>query len=845
MCRVRLFLILSSYFILNLNSFAQDTIQFKNDQDHWVDSLMNELSLEEKIGQLFMVAAYSNKDQQHIDEISYIIKKHKVGGLIFFQGGPGRQANLTNKYQTLSEIPLLIAIDGEWGLGMRLDSTLNYPRQMMLGAIQHDSLIYQMGYDIGEQMKRLGVHINFAPVVDVNNNPLNPVINVRSFGENPDLVAKKGIMYMQGMQDAGIIATAKHFPGHGDTDKDSHHTLPIVTHNKQRLDSIELYPFQKIFDAGIEGVMVAHLNVPELGTKEDTPTTLTKAVVNDLLKNEMGFDGLIFTDALNMKGATEYYKPGEIECLALEAGNDILLFSVSVSKAISKIKKDIRKGDLTKERIDESCRKVLAAKYRLGLLSNKSDKIFVDTENLKNDLNKLVYEVTRRDLIENGITMIRNNENLLPIKKLKRKKFASLSFNTEEITEFQKTLSKYAEVDHFVYNEKTKDSILLILKDYNAVFTSYHNASYWPSGNYKVDLSQLNSIAKLAHETNVVFCLFANPYSLRNFEHIDEIQSLMIAYSDDKAAQSLAAQALFGGIKLSGKLHVGINNNYPAGMGIELKKKIRLGYGIPEQVGISSKKLQKVDSIAQTAIDSMATPGCRILVARNGNIFYDKSFGYHSYMKNNPVEENDIYDIASITKIAATVPSLMKLFEDSLFSLDATLADYLPELDTTNKGELIIKDVLTHQARLNGWIPFYYSTLETLYPDQELLNNRFTEEFPYKIGNHAYMAKNFKFKEGIYSYYPKEGYSTKIADNFYILDSYTDTIYNKIRSSDLIEEKAYRYSDLGYYYFYKIIEKYRQVNFEDFVDSTYFKELGAYRTTFLPLEKFDQSEIIP
>ena len=627
MRKIGLALLFTLTCFLTFNVQAQDTIFIEKETNRWVDSLMNKLTLEEKIGQLFMVAAYSNKDQQHIDEINYIIKKYNVGGLIFFQGGPGRQATLTNQYQSISQIPLLIAMDGEWGLGMRLDSTISYPRQMLLGAVQNDSIIYQMGYDIGKQMQRLGVHINFAPVVDVNNNPLNPVINVRSFGENPELVAQKGIMYMQGMQDAGIIATAKHFPGHGDTDKDSHHTLPSVNYSRERLDSIELYPFKKIFDAGIKGVMIAHLNVPSLGTEEDTPTTLSRKVVTDLLKEELGFNGLIFTDALNMKGATDHYKAGEIESMALQAGNDVLLFPVSVSKAVSKIKRAIRRGNLTEESIEKSCRKVLMAKYELGLHKTTEFESFVKTEDLSDDLNKLVYKLTHRDLIEDGLTVIKNDQNILPVKSLRRKKFASLAFNTDQITEFQKKLGKYASVDHFVYNENKKDSLFEMLKNYDVVFTSYHNTSYWPSGNYKVSLKELNSMAELAKHTKLVFSLFANPYSLRNFKNMGQFQAILIGYSDESEVQSVAAQAIFGGIQVSGHLPVGINENYPEGTGIELKKKIRLGYGIPEQVGISSKKLQKIDSIAQMAIDSMATPGCRILVARDGKVFYDKSFG--------------------------------------------------------------------------------------------------------------------------------------------------------------------------------------------------------------------------
>ena len=827
------------------NSIAQDSIPVKSEQELWVDSVMNKMDMDEKIGQLFLVAAYSNKGQQHIDEIKYIIKKYKIGGLIFFQGGPERQAKLTNLYQSVSDIPLLIAIDGEWGLGMRLDSTISYPRQMMLGAIQDDSLIYRMGKDIAEQMKRLGIQINFAPVVDVNNNPLNPVINVRSFGENRENVSRKSIAYMKGMQDGGIIGTAKHFPGHGDTDSDSHHTLPSVNHERLRLDSIELYPFKQIFDAGIEGVMVAHLNVPALGTEKDTPTTLTKSVVTGLLKEEMGFDGLIFTDALNMKGATKFFEPGEIESLALEAGNDVLLFPVSVSKAISKIKKQVRKGVISEDRINESCRKVLLAKYKSGLFILDNSRDYVNTEHLTQDLNQLVFEVTRRDLINAGLTLIRNEKDLLPVTKLKRKKFASLAFNSESITEFQNTLSKYADIDHFLYDETKADSLFNLLKDYDYVFASVHNTSYWPSNNYKVDLQNLNKLAELSENTQVSLNLFANPYSLRNFESLDNMDAVLIAYSDDKEVQFAAAQAIFGAITVTGKLPVSINPNYPAGFGIDLKKKIRLSYGIPEQVGVSSEKLYKIDSLAQEAIDSQATPGCRILVARNGVVIYNKSFGYHTYMQNTPVKEDDIYDIASITKIAATVPTLMKLYDDSLFSVEKTLSDYLPELDTTNKGNLVVKDILTHQAQLNGWIPFYYSTLQTVYPEQKLLNNKFTEEYPYKIGNHAYMAKNTIFKKDIYSFYPKEGYTTQVANDFYVLDSFRDSIYNKIRSSNLLEGKIYRYSDLGYYYFYKMIENITHSKFEDYVDTVFYQELGMNHTSYLPLNKFDKSEIVP
>jgi len=836
------------YLFLFINQlFAQSRKPdfIKVQEQLWVDSVMNELSLEEQIGQLFMVAAYSNKDKNHQEEIATLIEKYKIGGLIFFQGGPVRQAKLTNYYQSVSKLPLLIAIDGEWGLGMRLDSTISYPRQMMLGAIQNDSLIYQMGYDIGEQLTRLGIHINFAPVVDINNNPYNPVINVRSFGESRVNVSKKSVAYMNGMQDAGIIAVAKHFPGHGDTNLDSHYDLPLIGHTKERLDSLELFPFQQIIDAGVKGIMVAHLSVPALEPDKNLPTTLSKPVVTNLLKKEMGFKGLIFTDALNMKGVTQNYPSGDIESMALKAGNDVLLFPKDVPKAIHKVKREVKSGNITREQIEKSCRKILKAKFNAGLYKYNKTRDDIDTENPEDDLNRIMYDITRRELIKSGLTLIQNKNDILPVKSLANKKFASIAFNANEITTFQKTLSKYARVDHYVFDDAQADVMYEMLKEYDLVFTSIHNTSFWPARNYRVNHEHLDFMGNLAKETKVIFSAFANPYSLSDFQMLHDLDAVLVCYDDEPTIQQYAAQAIFGGVEISGKLPVSINHHFPSGTGIEIKKKIRLQYGIPEQVGISSQKLKKVDSIAQTAIDSFATPGCRILAARNGMVFYDKSFGYHTYLKKNKVKEDDIYDIASITKIVATVPALMKLYEQGLFSLEAKLSDFIPELDTTNKGDLLVIDILTHQAQLNGWIPYYYYTLQTLFPDKDLLNNRFSEEYPYKLGNHTYVAKNFMFKEGIYSHQQKTGFTTKIADDFYMIDSYKDSIFAMIRSSNLTGKKEYRYSDLGFYYFYKIIEDYTGANFKEYVDSCFYQPLGAARTGFLPLERFKKSEIVP
>jgi beta-N-acetylhexosaminidase len=434
----------------------------------WVDSVYNSLSYEEKISQLFMVAAYSNKGEKHISEIKYLVEKYNIGGLIFFQGNPHAQAKLTNYYQSISKTPLLVGLDAEWGLAMRLDNTIKYPRQMTLGAIQNDSLIYQMGADIAEQLKRIGVQVNFAPVSDINNNPRNPVINSRSFGEDRENVAQKSIAYMKGMQDNFVLATAKHFPGHGDTDKDSHETLPTIKHSRQRLDSLELYPFKQMINSGVGGIMVAHLNVPAL-EKDNLPSTLSKNIVTNILKGELGFEGLAITDALNMKGITNDYNHGDIEAMALLAGNDILLFPQYVSRSISKIKHYVRRGYITKGQINESCKKILALKYWSGLNNVKTkSNIIGDTINLNNidkDLNKIKYELSKRKLIEESITLVENKNKLIPLRRLDTLKIASLALGEKEINKFQNILRNYLSVDNYVAEGNT-DFLLKKLSEY-------------------------------------------------------------------------------------------------------------------------------------------------------------------------------------------------------------------------------------------------------------------------------------------------------------------------------------------------------------------------------------------
>ena len=386
-----------AFLVTFFNSYSQNLDPLRTDdyyaQEKWVDSILNSMTIDQKMGQLFMIQAYSNLDTVHENKIKEMIQKYHVGNLIFMQGTPSKQVQLTNTYQSLSKIPLMIGFDGEWGLDMRLQNTYKFPWNMTLGAIQDNTLIRKFGEHLGRHAKRVGIHVNFAPVVDINTNPLNPIIGNRSFGEDKQNVTQKAIAFSQGMQSEGVLANAKHFPGHGDTATDSHLKLPVLTFDRQRLDSVELYPYKRVFDAGMASVMTAHLSIPVLESNPKLPTSLSPSVVTDLLKEELGFLGLIFTDGLNMKGAADYSSSAEIDLAAVLAGNDVLLIPQDVPATISLMKNSIQTGVLSPERIDESVRKILLAKYKVGLHFHKP----IDTLNLVKYLNTIEDEVLHRE----------------------------------------------------------------------------------------------------------------------------------------------------------------------------------------------------------------------------------------------------------------------------------------------------------------------------------------------------------------------------------------------------------------------------------------------------------------
>jgi beta-glucosidase-like glycosyl hydrolase/CubicO group peptidase (beta-lactamase class C family) len=819
------FLIINLLIVLSLPSFAQTTDSLPNDsiivkppimsQQEWVDSVFASLSLEEKIGQLFMIRAHSNKDRAYHEMVANEIRNNKVGGVCFFQGGPIRQIDLVNYYQNISKTPLFVAIDGEWGISMRLDSVEKFPRQMTLGAIQDDSLIFRMGKQIAKQCKLVGVNINFAPVVDVNNNPQNPVINSRSFGEQPQIVANKGLAYMQGMQSESVMAVAKHFPGHGDTDSDSHKTLPTVNASLSAIDSIHLPPFRKLIEHNVGGIMIAHLYIPALDSTKERASSLSSAVVNGLLKDSLGFKGLAITDALEMKGVSNYNKPGELEVKALLAGNDILLMPKDVSVSIEAIRDAITEGILKQKYIEDKVKKILVYKYQMGLYQQEA----LDKENIYQKINTPADKALIKELYRKSITLLKNDSNILPLPTTDKVKMAVVTIGFSKDNAFSKRINDYRKAKRFHLDARVSLSavktLVSELKDYDIVVVVITKTSNSSRRNYGIYQSSIDFANLMAQKTKVVIDIHANPYSSVRFYEGSNAKAILVSYQDNDAALEAAAEALFGGSTIDAKLPVSASKYLPAGFGLELKKK-RIDFGTPEELGISSDSLSFIDSIVLQGIDTGAYPGCQVLVIKDGMIIYDRAFGKPTYESKDSIHLSSIYDLASVTKVLATTLSVMRLAEEGKIDVDRHLKYYLPELDSTNKGDILIRDLMSHQARLKPWIPFYIHTVEDKIPNKEL-----------------------------YSKTPKDGYQTQVAQNMYILDSYQDTIWRDIIESDLLKRKKYRYSDLGFYIMKKIVEQQSGVSLDYYVDSVFYKPLGLQSIGFLPLTRFDSSLIVP
>lgn len=814
--------LLSTVFFLLIASASFSQYQTTHAALQWADSVFNTLNNDQRIAQLMVLrgSSITPKGVVYYDkEVNDLIAKYNVGGVCLFQGPPVKQAIIVNNYQRIAKTPVLICIDAEWGLGMRMDSVIPLNHQLMLGAMQDASIVYQYGRLVGEQCRRAGIQCNYAPVVDINNNPNNPVINDRSFGEDKYKVALFGVQYMKGLQDVGVMATAKHFPGHGDVSVDSHLDLPVINKTRAQLDSLELYPFREMFKAGVAAVMVAHLYIPVIDSTPNLATSISKKNVTDLLRNELGYQGLTFTDALNMQGVAKFFPGGEISVQSVIAGNDMLCLPADVPGSIAKIKEAINNKLLTWDDVYQKCKKVLAAKYMYGLGKVKP----INTNHLTQDLNSSVNGM-KKLVAENAITLLnKQHEQFFPLratgeknKDVKNIAYVGIGLTTDNA--FAKRMRNDYNADVFYFNYKEDaarilSTVALIKSRYKSVVIGIHGYNRYPANNFGISSYAVDIARKLQQQTTSITFVFGNPYAIKNF---CDAKNLIACYEDDSITQNAAADILEGKIIAKGKLPVTVCDNYKYGSGIVLNNNL-LPVVNPVTVGLDADKLNVIDSIANDAIANGATPGAVILVAKDGKIAYQKAFGKYDYDKPDSVSLNTIYDMASVTKICATTLAVMKLYDEGKLDLKKHLGDYLPWVKGSNKEHLLIENILLHQAGLAAWIPFYKETID--------ITGR-----PLST---------------IYSVNQTDSFSIRVAENLYMRTDWRDTMYKRILQSTPGPQDKYVYSDNDFIFLGKIVESITRKGLDEYVKKTFYDPLGLTSTGFKPRERFTLDRIAP
>jgi len=820
-------------------------------QNSWPEQTLATLSLEEKIAQLLMIPAWSDPNHNSYDheKVKKYISQNGIGGIIFMQGSPGRQVKLTNEYQQLAKIPLLIAMDAEWGLGMRLDSTIAYPRQLTIGACTDDSLTYYFGRELARQLKRIGVHVSFSPVVDINNNCKNPVISNRSFGEPKDWVASQSLMYMNGLQDHGVLACAKHFPGHGDTEVDSHKDLPVIPHNRVRIDSLELYPYRHLIRHGLGSIMTGHLNVPAWDSQSNLPATLSENLINGLLRTELGFNGLVFTDAMNMQGVAKHFKTGEMDMLAIKAGNDIILFPSDVEKAIAEIKAAVLSGKISIESIDNHCLRVLNAKYWSGAWKREKIKSIKVTE----ELNTSDALTLRRNIIESSITLIRNNDNMLPITSSSSQNVIVSIGGTAE-NDFSKTIEHYTSCRKIAANKtpdiSLKNDILKGVDDSSSIIFAIMSTSNKVGGNFGISDEAAQLINSVAEKQPVSVALFANPYALGSMNLSDNVKSIVVCYQDDAMTHVAAGEIIVGALPAVGALPVNACSDFPMTMRLVTKGGDKIRWPLSAEAYNSSLRssngsirlhgpagayeedmmedgkvsrslivansVEKIDEIAQSGINSKAYPGCRVMIIKDAEVVYDKSFGHTDYDRKTKVNSQTVYDLASITKIVSSTSAMMKLCDMGLVDMEKNLSDYLNLPSESPYAKVSLKSMMSHCAGFTPWIPFYTKTL---------ISGQLNPNF-YKTSATA-------------------GYNTQVAESIFISDSYKDEIFNEILATPISTERNYKYSDLGYYFIQKMVEKLSGSTLDKFVSDNFYTPMGLSSMGYTPLKRIPKNMIAP
>ncbi|WP_195663338.1 glycoside hydrolase family 3 N-terminal domain-containing protein [Bacteroides congonensis] len=800
---------------------------------HWVDSVMNKLSFKEKVGQLFIYTIAPIDTKRNLELLHEAVETHKVGGLLFSGGKMQTQVELTNRAQKQAKVPVMITFDGEWGLAMRLRGTPVFPRNMVLGCIRDNQLIYEYGSEVARQCRQIGVQVNFAPVADVNINPKNPVINTRSFGEDPVQVADKVIAYAYGLEGGGVLSVCKHFPGHGDTDVDSHKALPVLPFTRERLDSVELYPFKKAIRAGLGGMMVGHLQVPVIEPVGGLPSSLSRNVVYDLLTDELAFKGLIFTDALAMKGVSGN---GHVSLQALKAGNDMVLAPRNLKEEIPAVLEAVEKGELAREDIENKCRKVLTYKYVLGL----KKKTFIQLSGLEQRINRPQTRDLIRRLNQAAITVLNNKNHILPLHADKAQTLALLEIGKPGETEvLARQMSRYTSLARFrlrpnqteAENRRLRDS----LATYKRIVIAVSEQRLAPYHSF---------FAKFAPENPAIYLFFTPGKMMMQIHHaVSHAPAVILGHSHNSDVQRQTADILFAKATADGRLSASIGGLFPTGAGVTITPETPLHF-IPEEHGLSSALLKKIDTIALDGIQQGAYPGCQVVVLKNGHVMVDKAFGTYAGKGSPGVESTDIYDLASLSKTTGTLLAVMKLYDKGRFNLTDKISDYLPFLQRTDKKDITIREILYHQSGLPPWLPFYQEVIDKDSYDGRLFSARKDAHHPVQIGTATWANPKFKFKSEYISPVKTGDYTIQICDSLWLNRSFRKVIEEKIVEAPL-KQKRYVYSDIGFILLGMLVEQLAGMPMEAYLQREFYEPMGLERTGYLPLRRFAKSEIVP
>lgn len=797
--------------------------------DKWVNTHYKKMSFDDKIAQLMVYTVNPVRDAKAaVDEN---VAKYHLGGIIYSESSMLQEASVTNYAQSLSPVPLLITLDGEWGLGMRMSDSPSFPKNMALGAVADEKLLYDYGREVAREFKLMGIQVNFAPVLDVNDNPANPVIYRRSFGETPDIVASRAITYARGLEDGGVLSVGKHFPGHGSTATDSHKTLPTVTKSLAELSKCEFVPFTKYIDSSLSGMLTAHLSVPAVDSS-DLPASMSPKCVTDLLQKQMGFEGLIFTDALEMKGA----KVSGSRCVqALLAGNDILLSPQNVAAEIDSVKIAVKKGILKKSDIENRCKKVLSFKYALGLADYKP----VDEATVVAQVNSPASLALTHRLAAASMTVAKNDGNILPLRHLDTNSIAVLSLGTYRgvNTDFQKRCEMYSHTGKFSFTPGADINILLKrLAPYSTVVVGV----YADDAPYQEVMDSL--VARCA---NVVPVFFLKPYAAAKYAApVAKAKAVVMAWDDSALAEDYAAQAVYGGISPQGKMPISISGLASVGTGFTYAA-TRLGFSVPEEAGLDSRMLARIDSIVNIGLKTESFPGCQVLVAKNGKVVCDRSYGVIDTESGIPVTDNTIYDLASVSKATGTLPGIMKAVDKGLIRVDEKASAYIPALLKSNKKDLTLRQLLFHETGIQPSLNMYEVMIDKKSYHGEMIGSSCDATCNIKINDRAFGNKDARLRTDITSPVKSARFPIMADEGIYVGRAAYDTIMSRVYQTKLRPDRNYVYSCLNFCLLMNVEENVTHEHHNDFVTENFYAPLGSWHITYRPLEKFDKSMIAP